>query len=632
MFVFALSNTCIVDTQVTVYTLRPEEALTRLRREGIQKIYQEREGREHFIVDRVESDNTLQENIGGFLKGERDLKDLGTMLSAPKVQDRPEQEESSKRLPRTPLRTHSIEGSLGSPAQDADSPDLTRGVHSEPSLYSVDLQPSASNISSRNRVVGGKKPARCRVPNRFKVSDKEVDMMKIVNSVRKPIAEDKSNLVTRGEPPQVPGFTKSPGWLDGMGYRFAVPVKDPLHTRESEAQQKLYEAFLIYENWQNVGKIIDLHRYIELMKASHLVGSKSDPRDNLLTSVTLDDAIKIFKQVSSAALPTASLLRGRNSINPQFELSRFGFSQCMYLVAKQLCVQVPRIHNFPVEEAANVPVSNKYTRVSLSGVEANMRKEMTSKALNSMREVSQEKLDISQSGRPGSLAYVKSAPRRPATSCGFIRATGMKESTADGIGRDFSAPERPHSSVIRMVPSRPGSACVVSMLVESEPSNPTSRIGNPGNSPASQRRPKSVMDQMHGDASHAGMLSYMQRQREQRTRSIKRSLKRVHLPDGLRRPPENTQHKAFAYQMLQDQLYGASDTQKPPSLHFVSPSIVDQQVHAPPDIARHEHLHAMPVFFSSLSQASLVAAQYGILPIPPVSLLSCPCAVRAISF
>ena len=59
-------------------------------------------------------------------------------------------------------------------------------------------------------------------------------------------------------------------------------------------------------------------------------------------------------------------------------------------------------------------------------------------------------------------------------------------------------------------------------------------------------------------------------------------------------------------QMLQHQLYGAEQPQK--SLHWISPSVLDNQLHAPPPIALHQHLHSTPVFLTSLSNPAVVAS------------------------
>ena len=499
--------------QVTLYILRPEEALHRLRREGIQKIFQQRDSRELFIASRLEDANNAQKDVTGFLKGERDLKQLGTRLNNPETPSMRKAHQVEDPQTSSLESVHSLEnaGSVST-------------VYTMKSQYSALGGPQSSKIPRAAEPIGGKKPARCHVPNHFTASKKNVNLMQVLVSVKKPMAKDTSHVAQRGQPPAIPDFTKDPEWLDSMGYRFAVPVRDPLSTREKEAQHKLVEAFLIFENWQNIGKTVDLHRYCDLMKLSHLVGNPSDPRDNLLSSIYLDDAIQVFKQVSSAALPTASLLKGRNSIGPQFVLSRLGFSQCMHLVAKRLNVPLPRIHNFPIDQASILPASNTATRVSLSGAEANMKTFMEEQQQYSLQSAVQELMDISQSGRPGSEAYYDAVSKRPATSCGFVRATGMRANTPDTIGRDLHREERPNTSAVKVNPSRPGSACVVSMLVSS---------AEKGQSKPSSPVPASVMDKIYGMPSNYGVLAHIEQERVKRTRAVKRSLKRLRLPVGM---------------------------------------------------------------------------------------------------
>ena len=521
--------------------LRPEEALHRLRREGIQKIFQQRDSREEFIMNRLQEGNASQKSVDGFLKGERDLKELGTMLQKPMLPKR--------------IAAHKVAGNKGSSTESVQSMAKSTSMDSIPAVksqHSVFRQGSTTTFPTKTsrtvETVGSKKVARCHIPNTFKVSEKDLDLVQIVNGVKKTLARDTSQVVQRGKPPSVPGFSKTPDWLDRMGYRFSVTVKDPLHQRETEAQHKLVEAFLIYENWQNVGKNVDMHRFLELLKAAHLVGNPSDPRDNLLTSITTDDSIEVFKQVSGAAVPTASLLKGRYSTVPQFNLSRFNFSQCMHLVAARLRVSLPKIHNFPIDSASVLPLSNKATRVSLSGAESNMEAFMAERLRQSRETVLQEQIDISQSGRPGSTAYYESISNRPATSCGFVGSTGIK----DGMGRILPRPghDRPHSSLIKAQPSRPGSACVVSMLVSSAKDD-KSRSPEPSDAHANEANlNESVMDHFYGMPSQEGVLAHMDEQRRKRTRSIKRSLKRLRLPAGLQTPTGKPAEFNHMYQVL----------------------------------------------------------------------------------
>ena len=533
--------------QVTVYSIRPEEALHRLRREGIQKIFQQRDSREQFIESTCETAISSEKHVDSFVKGERDLKQLGTMLSIAIDQKTPARPKTS--MEPSHMGLHEM--------------DSVSSVHNVASQY------SAGNLSSKiPRAVdcsGGAKPSRCRSQNQFKHITQDFDVVSVMSKLKKPMSEDKSRLGIRGDPPKVPQFSKEPGWLDSMAYKNAVFVRDPHNTRQSEAQQKIIEAFHVYESWQNMGRTVDLHRYLELMKASHLVGSPSDPRDNLLTSITLDDAVEVFKQVSNARLPTASLLKGaRKTSVPQFILTRFTFSQCMNLIAMRLRISMPTVHNFPIRDSAFVPVSNKATRVSLSGSEQELDTVVATKLKASQHKAHQELRDISQSGRPGSSAYIKSMARRPATSCGFVRATGIRASTADGIGRKLNKPDHPHSSVIKINPTRPGSACLVNMMVPSSgvsrsPDTPSPEVARP-NSPAEDVekqdvpvkpvpnsppvRPR-VIDRIYGAPEMTGVLAHMDIQREKRTRSVKRSLKRLKLPIGLHvavdRPAERSQ-------------------------------------------------------------------------------------------
>jgi hypothetical protein len=340
-------------------------------------------------------------------------------------------------------------------------------------------------------------------------------------------------------------------------------VRDPLNAREHEAQQKLQEAFLMFENLQNTGKTVDMHRYLELMKHSHLVGNPSDVRDNLLSSIKLDDAVQVFKEVASAMLPKASLLKGRNVATPQFIMSRLEFTQSMHLVARRLNVPLPRIHNFPVDQASIIPASNTATRVSLSGIEANMKDFMDEQFQHSMQSVLQEQVNISRSGRPGSEAYFEAIAKRPSTSCGFVRATGIRTSTPDTIGRNLHRPEHPNASSIKVNPSRPGSACVVSMLVSSV-ENGTGKSGSrktavsrldqsravsPAASICMPAPTASVIDKIYGMPSNYGVLSHIQHERVKRTRAVKRSLKRLRLPVGMQVTPERPSHVTQTYQV-----------------------------------------------------------------------------------
>ena len=272
-------------SSATVFMLQPDEALQRLRREGIQKIFQQRDSREEFIVSRLETAKSSQKEVGGFIKGERDLKQLGTMLNGPSHPNKAESAQAASQRLKTP-----------GASLDAPSSRSMEQVSAVGSVYNVKSQYSASSVAVRPlkaaTSAGGKKPAKCHIPNKFKASEKTLDLIQIMSSVRRPVSEDKSHLNTRGVGPSVPAFSKTPDWLDNMGYRSTVPVSDKLKTRESEAQHKIVEAFLVYENWQNLGKAVDLHRFLELMKASHLLGNKLDPRDNLLSSITLEDCIE----------------------------------------------------------------------------------------------------------------------------------------------------------------------------------------------------------------------------------------------------------------------------------------------------------------------------------------------------
>jgi hypothetical protein len=535
--------------QVTLYILRPEEALYRLRREGIQKIFQQRDSREQFIVSRLEDTNNSQKDVSGFLKGERDLKQLGTRLNNP----------------GTPniYKTRQVDRPKTTSVDSVQSWESTGSVST---LHTMKSQSSAlggqssalagahsSQIPKAAEPMGGKKPDRCHLVNHFKASMKNMDLMEIMIGFKKPIAKDTSIIAQRGQPPEVPVFTKDPEWLDTLGYRFSVPVRDPLNAREHEAQQKLQEAFLMFENLQNTGKTVDMHRYLELMKHSHLVGNPSDVRDNLLSSIKLDDAVQVFKEVASAMLPRASLLQGRNVATPQFIMSRLEFTQSMHLVARRLNVPLPRIHNFPVDQASIIPASNTATRVSLTGVEANMKDFMDEQFQHSMQSVLQEQVNISQSGRPGSEAYFEAIAKRPATSCGFVRATGIRASTPDTIGRNLHRPEHPNASSVKVNPSRPGSACVVSMLVSSV-ENGIGKSGSPKTavSKASIRMPApttSVIDKIYGMPSNYGVLTHIQHERVKRTRAVKRSLKRLRLPVGMQVAPERPTHVTQTYQV-----------------------------------------------------------------------------------
>ena len=228
----------------------------------------------------------------------------------------------------------------------------------------------------------------------------------------------------------------------------------------------------------------------------------------------------------------------------------------MNLVAARLRVPLPDIHNFPTNGAIQVPKSNKAQRVGLNGTQESMDVFCAERANNSMQTVMQEQLDLSRSGRPGSSAYQQTAARRPATSCGFTRAIGLREKSAHTIacGLPNAGPQRPHSSLIRLKPSRPGSACVVSMLVSSSlaalhkvsthndaqatmPSPEFSYVYNPPRTP-------SAMDQMYGQASEEGVIKRVVEERCKRTRSIKRSLKRLRLPVALQLPSSNPRENA----------------------------------------------------------------------------------------
>ena len=540
-------------SSVMLYTMRPEEALHRLRREGVQKIFQQRESREKFIESTGVIAVSSQKRVNSFVKGERDLKQLGTMLSIGMEPNIPAS--AGDRLAAT------------MEASNLSSDELATSS----SVRNVASQYSAGNISMKiPRAVesaGGMKPSRCRIQNQFRHTTRDFDVVGVMGKLKAPMSQDRSGISTRGAPPKVPQFSKEPGWLDCMAYKVAVAVHDPLNTRQTEAQQKIIEAFHVYESWQNMGRSVDLHRYLDLMKASHLVGSPSDPRDNLLTSITLDDAVEVFKQVSNARLPTASLLKGgRKTHTPQFILTRFTFSQCMNLIAMRLRISMPGMHNFPIRDSAFVPVSNKATRVSLSGSEQNLDSVVATKLRNSLRTAHQEQRDISQSGRPGSSAYMDSIARRPATSCGFVRATGNRQNTSDGLGRNLTRSERPHSSVIKINPTRPGSACLVNMLVSSSrlpdapsagdarPNSPT-EDGPKQDSPAVSTRDSpiakpSVIDRIYGVPGITGVIAHMDLQREKRTRSVKRSLKRLRLPVGLHVPGDHPAQRCQTYQVL----------------------------------------------------------------------------------
>jgi hypothetical protein len=445
------------------------------------------------------------------------------------------------------------------------------------SVYNVTSQYSAGNLSAKiPRAVessGGMKPSRCHIQNQFKHISADFNVSSVIGRFKRPLSKDKSHLSIRGAPPTVPGFSKEPSWLDNMAYKVAIRVNDPKNTRQTEAQQKLVEAFLLYESWQNAGKSVDLHRFLDLVKTSHLVGNPSDPRDNLLTSITMDDAIEVFKQVQNAELPTASLLRGgRKSTGPSFILTRFTFSQCMNLIAMRLRISMPKVYNFPVEAAAVVPISNKATRVSLSGSEQNMDTVCASRAKGSLHRSHQEQIDISQSGRPGSSAYRESITRRPATSCGFVRATGMRENTSDGIGRDMKRAERPHSSLNKIMPTRPGSACLVDMIVSSAPS---AAMASRSNSPVDRSERKnsparstydleitktSAIDRIYSMPDTFGVLSHIDHQRKMRTRIVKRALKKIRLPAGLQVSNDRPAQKSKTYQVFSPYLTSTYDT------------------------------------------------------------------------
>ena len=249
----------------------------------------------------------------------------------------------------------------------------------------------------------------------------------------------------------------------------------------------------------------------------------------------------------------------------------------MNLVAARLRVPLPDIHNFPTNGAIQVSKSNKAQRVGLNGAQESMHVFCAERANNSMQIVMQEQLDLSRSGRPGSSAYHQTAARRPATSCGFTRSIGLREESAhtreksahtiqksahtipralQTIARVLpqAGPQRPHSSLIRLKPSRPGSACVVSMLVSSSlaalhkvsthndaqatmPSPEFSYVYNPPRTP-------SAMDQMYGQASEEGVIKRVVEERCKRTRCIKRSLKRLRLPVALQLPSSNPRANA----------------------------------------------------------------------------------------
>ena len=623
-------------SSVTVYQLRPQEALSRLRRDGIQKIFQERESREQFILSCLDESST-QKTVASLVKGERSLKTLTTMLQAPKldhqVLSEPETDSEShtlRHLDQSGSMQPSREGLLAISTAASQSSLLSIGSESDHKLqastHDVKSQYRAGNPVNGPKglkVAVGSKPPRSHARNTF--GTQSLDLVEIISRFRGPVAKDNSHVITRGEqavPLKVPAFSKSPAWLDSLEYRLSVPVKDPLRTRESEAQHKIYEAFCIYENLQNLGKGVDLSRYMELMKASHLVGSKTDPRDNLMTSITLGDAIVVFKQVAGASLPTASLLRGRVSVHPVFELSRFDFSQCMNLVAKRLRVSMPTMHTFPIAASAGAPASSKSSRVSLSGVTEDMHTVIEEKKAQAMQSAAQEQMQLRLSGRPGSSSYKGASSRRPATSCGFSRATGTRGHTADSMGRMLSGPQKPskpHSSLTKMMPSRPGSTCVVSMLIPSEtlrPQDPNLQGANSSLPPSTlpdnrglteHEASRLALDQIYGPSQDAGVLAHIEQERKKRTRSIKRSLKRLNLPEQLRQQSDKPAHKHYMYQMLQNQLYGQEEPK--PSLHWINQSVANAQLHATPSIAQHEHLHTTPVFFSPLSRASLITAQ-----------------------
>lgn len=584
--------------------LRPEEAMHRLRREGIQKIFNSRDSREQFILNQVESTKDSKKEVNGFLKGERNLKDLGTMLGNPPQKRRPEQSEAQKAasveksLSIGELSLHRSQSSSGEVfPQDTADTIKPQFVSSSP----------VSKMSVTGANAGGQKQDRCHIPNLCSFNKKDLDLIQILGEFKKSMSKEKE--ATRPPPPTVPDFTKTPQWLDDMRYRFAVHLDDPLRGRETEAQQKLVEAFVIYEDWQNMGRDVDFKRYLDLMKASHLVGNKSDPRDNLLTSLSVRNVIEVFKQVKDAGEPCPSLLKGRNSMKPAFLLTRFSFSQCLNLIAQRLCVEMPRIHNFPIDKATDVPASKKSTRLSLTGVEADLAAVRAERQENSMQTALQEQIDLCKSGRPGSLSYFQKSGLRPATSCGFIRATGLRENTADSMGRSFPKPEdRPRGTASKVMPLRPGSVCVVSMMATGKKPCSRAQSTDDGLQPYTQASVDQIYGSPRGGEGERLLHDHIEQQRNKRTRSIKRSLKRLRLPIGMQIPPDSPAEKVYAFQKLQEQLYG-SELQQVAQLHWVSNSGVDQQLQETPVMLAHEHLHSTPVHLTALTSPSLIASQ-----------------------
>lgn len=148
-----------------------------------------------------------------------------------------------------------------------------------------------------------------------------------------------------------------------------------------------------------------------------------------------------------------------------------------------------------------------------------------------------------------------------------MRATGNRENTSDGLGRNLTRSERPHSSVIKINPTRPGSACLVNMLVSSSrlPDAPSGKAARP-NSPTEDDDQKqdrsavstrdsptakpSVIDRIYGVPGITGVMAHIDLQREKRTRSVKRSLKRLRLPVGLYVSGDNPAQKSQTYQVF----------------------------------------------------------------------------------